>query len=269
MKSGENLIRIKFVTLMTRTLPPDGRMVTSPVKYIFSPSSPSTRLPPRSFTPTSPFPMNTPLAGESPASTHRSTYEDQSPFANPSYPSNFRKSYSSNNRETPATPTTPTTPSTDRLQTHSNRREKWLTNHSPSNHNHNHDKTILQPTRHILSQQEEYQDDKSHVIYSEDNKHCQKKSSIAGHEDDDQYFFETPKFILYAMRSYCLSKPCQKFKALFMQYDENSDGQLDTQEIHNGILRMGFEVPLSTAEEVMKMIDLDGNAQLDFAEVSE
>ena len=76
----------------------------------------------------------------------------------------------------------------------------------------------------------------------------------------------SPKFILYSMRKYCLSKPIQKFKALFMQYDENSDGSLDTTEIHNGILRMGFDVPLSTAADVMSMIDLDGNATLDFAE---
>ena len=84
--------------------------------------------------------------------------------------------------------------------------------------------------------------------------------------DNEDFFFNSPKFILYSIRTYCLSKPCHKFKDLFMQYDENSDGSLDVGEIHHGIVRMGFDVPIETAVEIMRMIDLDGNNKLDFSE---
>ena len=80
------------------------------------------------------------------------------------------------------------------------------------------------------------------------------------------FFFNSPKYILYAIRTYCLSKPVHQFKDLFMQYDENSDGTLDVQEIHHGICRMGFNVELDVATEIMHMIDLDGDSKLDFAE---
>ncbi|GMI16102.1 hypothetical protein TrLO_g4832 [Triparma laevis f. longispina] len=84
--------------------------------------------------------------------------------------------------------------------------------------------------------------------------------------DNKEFFFNSAKFILYSIRTYCLSKPVHKFKDLFMQYDENSDGSLDVDEIHHGIVRMGFDVPLETAVEIMTMIDLDGNQVLDFSE---
>lgn len=51
-----------------------------------------------------------------------------------------------------------------------------------------------------------------------------------------------------------------------MQYDEDSNGTLDLDEIHHGIQRLGFDISQKTAQEVMKLIDVDGNNKLTFAE---
>ena len=86
------------------------------------------------------------------------------------------------------------------------------------------------------------------------------------HENAGEFFMNSPKFVLYALRTYCLTKPAKHFKNLFMQYDQNSDGTLDVGEIMNGIIRLGFDITLETATEVLNIMDLDGNCELDFAE---
>jgi Ca2+-binding EF-hand superfamily protein len=96
-------------------------------------------------------------------------------------------------------------------------------------------------------------------------RHNHKKEGLMMMEKN-AFTLDSPKAILYSMRRYCLSKPVHKFKDLFMQYDEDGNGTLDFEEIHHGIQRMGYDIDIDRATEVMKMIDLDGNECLDFAE---
>ena len=76
----------------------------------------------------------------------------------------------------------------------------------------------------------------------------------------------SPKFILYALRTYCLAKPARQFKDLFTQYDKNSDGSLDVHEIMRGIRTLGFDADLEAATAVLTMMDFSGNQALDFGE---
>jgi len=100
-------------------------------------------------------------------------------------------------------------------------------------------------------------------LLNEEMRHNHKKEAL---EVDSSFSMDSPKSILYALRRYCLSKPVHKFKDLFMQYDEDGNGTLDLDEICHGIQSMGFDIDFSKARDVMKMIDLDGNERLDFAE---
>ena len=259
---------------MRQILTPDRRLVSSPIDFIFSQQNPQSLVTAEPHTNQasdgvkSPFPLSPSVGGESPLSSVRSTYEFANPLKRACKPGPQQQQDQMGGYLTPekygigsAHP-----PLTDRQRVHSGRRERWLSTKEPdaatkavaigNNTGNDHDLQQKDPVSIAQGLQEQHK-----KRFSKQNKPC-----IPGHEDDDQYFFESPKYILYAMRTYCLSKPIQKFKALFMQYDENSDGSLDTEEIHNGILRMGFDVPLETAVEVMNMIDLDGSASLDFAE---
>jgi hypothetical protein len=128
------------------------------------------------------------------------------------------------------------TPGSSREERYESRRGKWL------------QETSVQIAERELLEEQRGKDLEARRQIEEKNQKLMNPQDLMA--ENEEYFMNTPKFVLYALRRYCLTKPANHFKNLFMQYDENSDGTLDIQEIKNGIGRLGFDITMKTATEV-------------------
>jgi Ca2+-binding EF-hand superfamily protein len=229
-----------------RVIAPASSMMPHPVNHIFDPM-PSTLSSARAGSPYSTYNSSSSPRGGSPTTHDVGPYQQ----TNPGLPIS------------PRSPISPRTPGplgassggeTERENRYEGRRNKWITD--------------VKREEEVAAERLEQERDDA-LLRQQIEANNMKIMEAAEHlapVDSSEFFMNSPKFILYALRTYCLTKPVPNFKNLFMQYDEDSNGTLDCEEIWHGICRLGFNITKETAAEVLNMMDLDGNCELDFAE---
>merc|ERR1711962_1193145 len=54
----------------------------------------------------------------------------------------------------------------------------------------------------------------------------------------------------------------------FLEFDQNSDGYISEDELHNVMCSFGYDVTQQELDEMVKLVDVDGNDLIDFHEFS-